>query len=342
MVLVDGAIYEDGRRHSESESLERTFRELRSASSQEGRFAWIGLYRPDKDEISSIASEFGLHELAVEDAIYAHQRPKLETYGETRFVVLRPARYVDSSEDVEVSELHVFVGPDFLITIRHAEEPDISQVRSRMEEEHDLLRHGPEAVLYAVLDRVVDDYMPVVRGLQNDLDEIETEVFGGEPSVSRRIYQLSREVIEFQRASHPLLDVLHSLAAGLGTSGEAVELHRNLRDVQDHAAQVVERVESFRQLLTNILTVNSTLIAQRQSEETTRMTETSLSQNEDAKRISSWAAILFTPTLVGTIYGMNFQHMPELDWVGGYPMALGFMLFVGVVLYVVFKRRGWL
>ena len=342
MVLVDGAIYEDGRRHWEPESLEQAYQQLRASPGQEDRFAWIGLYRPDESEVSSVADEFGLHGLAVEDAIDAHQRPKLERYGDTHFLVLRPARYVEDSDSVEIGELHLFVGTDFLITIRHAEEPQLARVRERLEHEHDLLRLGPRAVLYAVLDQVVDEYMPVVRGLQNDLDEIESEVFGGESTVPRRIYQLSREVIGFERASGPLMEVLDTLASGLGSDEPDVELHRNLRDVRDHAAQVAERVESFRQLLTNILTVNSSLIAQRQNEEMTRMTQMSLTQNEDAKRISSWAAILFTPTLVGTIYGMNFQHMPELEWQGGYPMALGLMLGVGLVLYAVFKRRGWL
>lgn len=342
MVLVDGAIYEDGRRHWEPESLEQAYQQLRASPGQEDRFAWIGLYRPDEAEVSSVAEEFGLHGLAVEDAIDAHQRPKLERYGDTHFLVLRPARYVEDSDSVEIGELHLFVGTDFLITIRHAEEPQLARVRERLEHEHDLLRLGPRAVLYAVLDQVVDEYMPVVRGLQNDLDEIESEVFGGESTVPRRIYQLSREVIGFERASGPLMEVLDTLASGLGSDEPDVELHRNLRDVRDHAAQVAERVESFRQLLTNILTVNSSLVAQRQNEEMTRMTQTSLAQNEDAKRISSWAAILFTPTLVATVYGMNFQHMPELEWEGGYPMALGLMLGVGLVLYAVFKRRGWL
>lgn len=342
MVLVDGAIYEDGQRHQTSDSLQQTYEQLRARSTAGDRFGWIGLYRPDEAEISSVTSEFGLHGLAAEDAVHAHQRPKLELYGETHFLVLRPARYVEATDTVEIGELHVFVGADFLITIRHAEEPDLAPVRERLERDHELLRLGPRAALYAVLDQVVDDYMPVVRGLQNDLDEIESEVFGGESTVSRRIYQLSREIIEFQRASRPLLDVLDSLASGLGSGEQDVELHRNLRDVRDHTAQVAERVESFRQLLTNILTVNSSLIAQRQNEEMTRMTEMSLSQNEDAKRISSWAAILFTPTLVGTIYGMNFKSMPELEWTYGYPMALGLMLAVGVVLYIVFKHRSWL
>jgi magnesium transporter len=338
MAVVDNAIYVDGRRAAEPESLEQTYELLRD----EHGMGWIGLYRPDDEEIASVATEFGLHELAVEDAVHAHQRPKLERYGDTLFVVLRPARYVDPEEVVEIGELHVFVGKDFVVTVRHANKPDLALVRKRLESDPELLEHGPEAVLYAILDRVVDDYIPVVAGLQTDIDEIETQVFGGDPGVSRRIYQLSREVIEFQRACDPLLAVLDSLADGLDEARVDVELRRRLRDVRDHATRVVERVDAFRQLLSNILTVNAALVGQRQNEETTRLTETSLAQGEDVKKISSWAAILFAPTLVGGIYGMNFDAMPELQWRYGYPFALLLMVLVAVTLYTLFKRRGWL
>jgi magnesium transporter len=338
MAVVDNAIYVDGRRAADPESLEQTYELLRD----EHGMGWIGLYRPDDEEIASVATEFGLHELAVEDAVHAHQRPKLEHYGDTLFVVLRPARYVDPEEVVEIGELHVFVGKDFVVTVRHANKPDLALVRKRLESDPELLEHGPEAVLYAILDRVVDDYIPVVAGLQTDIDEIETQVFGGDPGVSRRIYQLSREVIEFQRACDPLLAVLDSLADGLDEARVDVELRRRLRDVRDHATRVVERVDAFRQLLSNILTVNAALVGQRQNEETTRLTETSLAQGEDVKKISSWAAILFAPTLVGGIYGMNFDAMPELQWRYGYPFALLLMVLVAVTLYTLFKRRGWL
>ncbi len=341
MTVVDNAVYVDGRRAAEPESLERTYELLRCQHGR-GCMAWIGLYRPDADEVTSVAAEFGLPELAVEDAVHAHQRPKLEHYGDTLFVVLRPARYIDPVEVVEVGELHVFIGEEFVVTVRHAAEPDLAQVRKRLESEPELLRRGPEAVLYGILDRVVDDYLPVVRGLQNDIDEIETQVFGGDPGASRRTYQLSREVIEFDRACQPLIGMLDSLAEGFDTHRVDVELQRSFRDVQDHAVRVVERVEAFRQLLANILTVNAALVGQRQNEEITRLTEASLKQSEEVKRISSWAAILFAPTLVGTVYGMNFDVMPELRWTLGYPMALALMLLVSGVLYTLFKRRGWL
>jgi magnesium transporter len=336
--VVNSAVYRDGRRIALPATLAEALRSLPDESSM----AWIGLYRPAEEQVFAVAEQFGLHELAVEDAIVAHQRPKLERYGDTLYAVLRAARYVDETEQVDFGELHVFVGPGFVLTVRHAEAPDLGAVRRRMEADPDLLRLGPEAVLYAVLDAVVDGYAPVVAGLQNDIDEIETEVFSGDPKVSRRIYELSREVIEFQRATHPLLGMLAALAAGFTKYGVDEELQRYLRDVTDHATTVVERADDFRQLLTNILTVNATLVSQAQNEEMKNLTEANYDQNEEIKKVSAWAAILFAPTLIGTVYGMNFVHMPELSWLLGYPFALALMILTCLGLYTIFKRRGWL
>ena len=330
--LVDSAIYVDGRRLHSPKTLAGTYRMFRD---EPGSMAWIGLYRPSEEQLLSLARQFALHELAVEDAIVAHQRPKLERYGDTLFVVLRPARYLDDAEEVDFGELHVFVGRDFVLTVRHSETPDLAVVRRRMESDAELLARGPEAVLYAILDAVVDGYAPVVAGLQNDIDEIETEVFRGEASVSRRIYELSREVVEFQRAARPLLRILDALVAGFEKHGIDEELRSYLRDVTDHATTVAERVDSFRQMLQDILTVNATLVTQAQNEEMK-------AQNEEVKKISAWAAILFAPTLIGTIYGMNFRRMPELHWYYGYPFALALMAAVCATLYLAFKRRGWL
>jgi magnesium transporter len=338
MALVDNAVYVDGRRTADPRSLDETYELLR----QRHGMAWIGLYRPHADEIRSVAREFDLHPLAVEDAITAHQRAKLERYGTTLFTVLRPARYLDDTERVEFGEVHVFTGEGFVVTVRHAEAPDLGRVRDRLERAPELLRLGPEAVLYAILDQVVDEYAPVVAGLENDIDEIEDQLFKGDPTVSRRVYELSREVIEFQRATRPLLGMLHALEAGFDKYDVDVELRRNLRDVQDHAIRIVERADSFRALLQNALTVQATLVGQQQNDEMRSLTETSLSQNEEVKKISAWAAILFAPTLVGTVYGMNFDRMPELHWPLGYPLALGLMVVTSVTLYLVFKRRSWL
>ena len=342
MSVVDNAIYVDGRRAKAPRSLDHTFEELRSCGG--GSFCWIGLLRPTHEEIRAVADEFGLHALAVEDTVTAHQRPKLERYDDVLFVVLRPARYVDREEVVELGEVHLFVGPDFVITVRHAEEPDLAAVRHRLEADPGLLDGGPHAVLYAVLDKIVDDYVPVLDGLQDDVDGIEVQVFGGDPGVSRRIYTLTREVIEFQRAVQPLEALFAELRENLKISaGETdLELRRALRDVADHATRVMERTEAYRALLTNILTVNAALVGQRQNDEMARMTQAGYEQNEQVKRISSWAAILFAPTLVASIYGMNFDVMPELHWTFGYPFAVLLMALLGSGLYTIFKRRGWL
>ncbi len=339
MALVNNVVYVGGLRSADPRTLEETYEALRVRQGM----AWIGLYRPDLGEIRSVAHEFQLHELAVEDAVTAHQRPKLERYGTTLFTVLRPARYLDATEEVEFGELHIFTGPDFVVTIRHAETPDLATVRKRLEDTPELLRLGPEAVLYAIIDQVVDEYGPVVAGLENDIDEIEDQLFkGGDPALARRVYELSREVIEFQRTTQPLLAMLHALEEGFDKYEVELELRRYLRDVSDHVIRIVERADSFRALLQNALTVHSTLVSQQQNDEMRSLTETSVAQNEEVKKISAWAAIGFAPTIVGTIYGMNFDNMPELHWYYGYPIALGLMVASSTALYVLFKRRKWL
>jgi magnesium transporter len=337
--LIDNAIYEAGSRVETPSTLGATYAAL---DSRPGAMAWIGLYRPTTDELTSLAEQFGLHELAVEDAIVAHQRPKIERYGTTLFVVLRAAQYLDDREEVDFGELHLFIGKNFVITVRHSESPDLSIVRARLESTPELLARGTEAVLYAILDTVVDGYAPVVAGLANDIDEIETQVFGGDPEVSRRIYELSREVIDFQRAAQPLVSILESISGGFDKYGIAEDLQQYLRDVADHVAHVNERVDEFRQLLRDILTVNGTLVAQRQNDEMRQVGEASNRQAEEARKISGWAAILFAPSLVGGIYGMNFRNMPELAWPLGYPLALALMAAVSVTLYLVFKKRKWI
>lgn len=338
MALIDNGIYAHGRRVATPATLDETYEAMKAHNG----FAWIGMYRPTEDEVRSVAEEFNLHHLPVEDALKGHQRSKLERFDDVVFLVLRPARYLDEDERVEFGEVHVFIGRDFVITIRHAESPDLAAVRHRMEGLPELLALGPEAVLYAILDEIVDEYAPVVAGLENDIDEIEDQLFDGDPEVSRRIYTLSREVTEFQRATQPLVGMIEALQHGFEKYNVDVELHRHLRDVLDHTLRVVERGDAFRDILQNALKVHNTLVGQRQNEEMRRLSETSLAQSEEVKKISGWAAILFAPTLVGTIYGMNFKYMPELDWVAGYPLAIALMIVSGFALYVVFKRRNWL
>jgi magnesium transporter len=336
--MVDAGVYVGGVRVDSPTTVVETAQLLRSTPDA---LAWIGLFRPTDAQFRPVAEEFGLHELAVEDAIVAHQRPKLERYGDTLFVVLRAATYLDREEEVEFGEIHIFVGPDFILTVRHSRTPDLGNVRHRMESSPELLALGPEAVLYAILDSVVDGFAPVVAGLDKDIDEIEAQVFRGDPQVSRRIYELSTEVIEFQRSTRPLHGMLEALVAGFAKYGTNEELQGYLRDVADHATTVTERVAGFRQNLSDILTVNATLVGQAQNEEVRRLTEASMAQNEEVKRISAWAAIIFAPTLIGTIYGMNFD-MPELHWAFGYPFALALMGVVSVGLWLIFRKRGWL
>jgi magnesium transporter len=336
-MIVDNAIYVDGKRAAQPESLRETYVACRS---QRG-IAWIGRYRPTAEEFKSVAGEFELHPLAVEDAMEAHQRHKLECYGEMVFVVLKPARYLDETETVEFGETHVFVEEYFVVTVRHGEAPDLGEVRERLEGDPELLRRGPETILHAIIDHVVDDYGPVVDGLENDIDEIEAEIFGSSADVSRHIYELSREVIEFQRATEPLDGVLGDLMRG-ETIRVDDEVQRYLRDVRDHVLQVTERLAGYRELLQSILSVNLTLVSLTQNEEVKGLTEASHSQNEEVKKIFAWAAILFAPTLIGTIYGMNFEHMPELHWLLGYTFALALMVLTSLSLLLILKRRGWL
>jgi magnesium transporter len=336
--IVDTAIYRDGVRDAHPVTLDLTFENLRD----HGGFAWIGMYRPTEEELRAVADEFSLHPLSVEDALKGHQRPKLERFGDTLFVVLRPARYLDAPEEVEFGEVHMFIGPNFAITIRHAESPDLGRVRKRLERAPDLLKLGPQSVLYAVLDEVVDEYQPVIRGLENDIDEIENQLFDRDPSVLRRIYELAGETMAFQRATHPLVDMLRSLENGFTKYKVDIELQRNLRDVLDHTLKTVERADSFRVVLQNALTVQSTLVMQGQNDEMRSLSQAAITQGDQVKKISGWAAILFAPSLIAAVYGMNFRFMPELHWTFGYPLALLVMLGSGVTLYFVFKRRDWL
>jgi magnesium transporter len=337
--LVNNAVYLAGERVESPGSLQGTFQAL---DKHPTALAWIGLYRPAREMLDQLSEEFDLHELAIEDAVTAHQRPKIERYGETLFMVLGAAHYDDAHERVDFGELHIFSGANFVITVRHSESPDLALVRQRMETTPGALDEGAEAVLYAILDAVVDGYKPVVEGIANDIDEIETQVFDGDPKVSRRVYELNREVIEFERAVTPLIGIIDTLSEGFADGFVGDKLQQYLRDVADHVVVAKERIEEFRVLLRDILTVNNSLVGQRQSEEAARLSEASNTQADQTRRVSGWAAILFAPSLVGSIYGMNFTFMPELDQPWGYPFALGLMAASSITLFFVFKKRGWL
>jgi magnesium transporter len=323
-MIVDCAVYEGGRRQSGELSLHSASQACR----RDGAFVWLGLFEPTTDELDAVRREFDLHELAVEDAVHAHQRPKLEVYDDTLFVVLKPARYVDPEEVVETGEIHLFVSRSFVVAVRHGEASSLREARKRLEQRSDLLRSGTGGVLYAIVDKVVDDYEAVVEGLANDIQQIEAQVFSDDrANPAERIYKMEREVIEFSRAVIPLTPAIDRLARG---HFELIDedLHEYFRDVHDHLLREGQRIDGFRDLLSTVLQAN--------------LTQVSVRQNEDMRRITAWVAILAVPTMVAGIYGMNFDHMPELRWRYGYPAVLLVIVTICVLLYRRFRRSGWL
>ena len=321
-MIVDCAAYEGGRRRQGALPVEGAS----EAASVKGAFVWVGVVEPSEEEFQAVAAEFGLHELAVEDAVRAHQRPKVEEYGETVHVVVKTARYVDPKEVIELGELSIFVAPDFVITVRHGK-ADLAAVRERLEQRPDLLEKGPGAVLYAIVDHVVDRYMEAAHGFDEDVREVELQVFGDGQNPTQRIYKLEREVLEFQAATAPLAEALEELCSSNYAVVPAT-LHEYFRDVEDHLARVSTRIENFRQLLDSALEAN--------------LTQVSMRQNEDMRKISAWVAIAAVPTMVAGIYGMNFETMPELEWRYGYPTVVAIVLAICLFLYWRFKRAGWL
>ena len=326
-MIVDCAVYDKGVRRAGDLPLE----EALEASHEPEAFVWIGLFEPTPSEFFAVRREFGLHELAVEDAVKAHQRPKIEAYGSDLFVVLKTARYIDETETVEFAEIQLFVGDSYVVSVRHGEGSALTAVRRTLEEDPERIRQGPMAVLHAVLDRVVDDYEPVIAGLDNDMHEIELDVFAVDRTAridpSQRIFKLKREVLDFSRHSKPLLEALSRLQTGaLGQC--PVGLREYFRDVQDHLLRVVAEIDAFSALLSDALNANVSQVQVR--------------QNDDMRKISAAVAVGAVPTVVGAIYGMNFEHMPELEWTFGYPLVMAVTAVICVLLYLRFKRAGWL
>jgi magnesium transporter len=324
-VIVDCAHYKDGARQDTGSLGIEEAAERRGA---DDGFVWLGLHDADPEELREVADRFDLPELAVEDAMHAHQRPKIEGYEDQGyFLVLHTARYLDDREEVEFGEVHVFSGPGYVIVVRHGAASDLRDSRRRLEESPELLREGPAAAVWAITDKIVDDYEPVMAGLENDVEEVEVQVFGERSDETKRIYFLRRELAEFYRAVHPLLQPLDLLiSAEHPESSKALRDH--VRDVADHVRRVEEAIATQRELLTSILQANLAVI--------------SVQQNNVVKQISGWAAIITVPTLIASIYGMNFEHMPELAWQYGYPACLLVMAVAGVVLHRVLRRAGWL
>jgi len=322
-MIVDCAVYRDGAREGGLLTVDEAYSACRGGSG----FAWIGLYEPTEAEFDDVRRRFALHELAVEDMVQAHQRPKLEVYGESLFVVLKTAVYREETATVEFGEIQMFIGKDFLIAVRHGG-TDLREARRGIEARPDLLVQGPAAVLYAIIDRVVDGYQPVLDGVDSDIREVEEQVFSDEAeNPAERIYRLKREVLALHDSMNRLPESIDRLARGSFVL-VAPEMRPYFRDIEDHLLKMVAEIESFRELLTSVLTAN--------------LTQVTVRQNEDMRRISAWAAMVTVPTLIAGIYGMNFESMPELSWQYGYPLVLGSIAGAVVAIYLYFHKIGWI
>jgi len=326
-VIVDSAVYRQGKRIVDDLPPSELGR-IRKLATEPGDFVWVGLHEPNEEELATVEEEFGLHPLAVEDAFLAHQRPKLERYEHTLFLTVKSLWYVDANDAVETGEINMFVGPDFVITVRHGSGSELHSARRDLESKSAVLTHGPSAVVYAVCDRVVDGYLSVMSSLEEDVDEVETSVFSSQrTNDSARIYTLKREIAEARRAVLPLREPMRRFATG-AVPGIDEASAPFFRDVLDHLNRVAETVDGLDQLLSSAFDAH--------------LAQISVQQNEDMRKISAGAAIVVVPTLIAGVYGMNFQHMPELSWTYGYAYAVAVMLGASLVLWVWFKRSGWL
>ncbi len=323
-MIVDVASYADGVRRPCADFSD----ELAARRAAGEGFIWIGMKEPTYEEFEQVADELGLHALAVEDAVTGHQRPKLDVYRRSTFVVIKTLRYLEETSDVETGEIMVFVGDRFVVTVRRGEGAPLTDVRRDIEKNPEKLGHGPGVVLHAVMDAVVDGYTAIEGELQDDLDRIEADVFAGDRSTdAATIYRLKREVLEFRRAAQPLLEPARRLA-GEDVPFVADSARPFFADILDHLARVVDHVESYDRLLTDVLSAH--------------LAQVSVQQNTDMRKISAWVAIAAVPTMLAGIWGMNFEHMPELPQVWGYPAALGVMVAASGTLYGLFRRSRWI
>jgi len=326
-MIVDSALYRDGNRVAVDCSKE-DLSEIRDEATGDNDFVWVGMHQPDEDELNRVAEVFSLHPLAVEDALKAHQRPKLERYEEGLFLVLKTLWYVDEDDAVETGEINLFVGRNYVVSVRHGQGGELHSARLGLEARAGVLGHGPSAVVYAICDTVVDSYEAVATSLEVDVDEVETSVFSPTRTQdSKRIYILKRELSEVRRAVNPLREPMKRFATG-SSAFISQEASPFFRDVADHLLRVSESIETLDSLLSTAFDAHLARI--------------SVQQNEDMRKISAWVAIAAVGTLVAGVYGMNFVHMPELRWHYGYFYALGLMLVASVVLYRFFKKSGWL
>jgi magnesium transporter len=322
--VVNSAAYAGGLRVGEV-----AIQDISEVLKQPDRFVWIGLHEPDAELLREVQQEFSLHDLAIEDAARAHQRPKLERYGESLFVVLRTAHLDPATGEIEFGETHLFVGPNYVVSVRHGPSLPYIEVRSRCEANPDLMARGPGFVLYSLMDFIVDQYFPLVDALEDKLESLEDNIFSQTLTreTTERIYQLKRVLLEVKRGIAPLVDMCNRLMRA-DTTLIPDDVRPYFRDVYDHAIRINEMIDVLRELLTTALEANLSLVA--------------VSQNDAMKRLAGWAAIFAVPTMIAGIYGMNFKFMPELDWPFGYPMAMALMIGACGFLYYKFKRSGWL
>ncbi len=321
--IINCAAYAGGRRLADVE-----LNKIHEILKETGKFVWIGLHEPSEELLSRVQDEFHLHDLAIEDAHRAHQRPKIELYGDSIFVVLRTAQ-MNQERHIEFGETHFFVGQNFIVSIRHGSSVAYTEVRSRCETMPDLLSKGQGFVLYAIMDFIVDRYFPVVHELEMELEGVEDKIFKEKPSrqTTEQIYQLKRELLEVKRAVSPLIDICNRLMR-FDIKCISNETQPYFRDIYDHAIRINEMVDNTRELLNTALEANFSLI--------------SISQNDTSKKFAGWAAIIAVPTMVAGFYGMNFKFMPELEWHYGYYAVIILTIAACSLLYYFFRRSGWL
>jgi len=321
--IVNCVAYSGGQRMADVE-LENVHKVLK----EKNQFVWIGLFEPSEAILEKVQHEFGLHDLAIEDAHNAHQRPKLEMYGESLFIVLRTVQ-MNAKKHAEFGETHIFVGPNFIVTVRHGASVPYTEVRSHCESEPELLSKGQGFVLYAIMDFIVDRYLPVVQELEQELVDIESKIFEEKPSrdTTEHIYRLKRELLEVKRAVAPLIDICNRLVR-FDIKCISSETQPYFRDIYDHIMRINEMIENTRELLNTALEANFSLI--------------SISQNDTSKRFAGWAAIIAVPTMVAGFWGMNFKFMPEANWEYGFYAVIGVTIAACALLYYFFRRSGWL
>ncbi len=323
-MIINCAAYAEGHRVEDVE-----INNISQVLRQPEKFVWIGLHEPGTDLLRQVQQAFGLHDLAIEDAHRAHQRPKLEAYGDSLFIVLRTAQMNSGQHRIDFGETHFFLGSNFMVTVRHGSSLAYTEVRSRCESTPRLLGKGPAFALYAVLDSIVDQYFPVVDALEEELEALEEKIFGEQykRETTEEIYRLKRELLSIKRAVSPLIDICNRL---MRFDLELIpqDIQPYFRDIYDHAIRINEMVDTTRELLTTALEANFSLI--------------SLSHNEVSKKFAGWAAILAVPTMIAGFYGMNFKYMPELDWRYGYLTVLILTVGLSTLLYRLFRRSGWL